>query len=100
MNDTCSPTSSSTSQDNRTALYVLVVTIINAVLAIVVPYMVKLRPVQNVLYPRRTQHKKNLQHDLASCIASMQQLAKTMSERSSEGSNTPRRLDPLSSSNA
>lgn len=98
-NETCAPHASS----DRAALYAFIATLVNLALTLVVPYMFKLRPVQRVLHPRRVEHKLNLQHDLASCISSMQQLAKTLSERSSDSSGhatPPIRLDPLASSNA
>jgi len=97
MNATCDPCSASNGATKE--LYVLIVTVINLVLTLVVPYMFKLRPVQRVLHPRRLEHKMQLRGDLAHCIASMQQLAKTLSEKSesssSDGKNSPKRIDTL-----
>jgi len=99
MNATCDPCSASNGATKE--LYVLIVTVLNLVLTLVVPYMFKLRPVQRALHPHRIERKRQLQGDLTHCIASMQQLAKTLSEKSdcgssgSDGKNSPKRIDTL-----
>jgi len=86
---TCDPSCCSHS-NSKDHLYVLIVAIINAVLSLVVPYMIKTRPVQNVLHPHRVEKRKQLRQSIETCIASMTDVAKALSERSSESSASPR----------
>jgi len=85
---TCDP--SCCSHNSSKDLYVLIVAIINAVLSLVVPYVIKTRPVQNVLHPHRVEKRKQLRQCIETCIASMTHVAKALSERSSESSASPR----------
>jgi hypothetical protein len=83
---------------DHSALYAFITALVNLVLTVIVPYMFKLRPVQRVLHPHRLEHRRALQNDLSSCISSMQQLAKTLSERSESSSDTQKnskRIDTL-----
>jgi hypothetical protein len=96
-NCTCEPTQPQL--NDRAALYAFITGIVNLVLTVVIPYMFKLRPVQRVLHPHRQEKREALKGDVQRCILSMQQLAKTLSERSSDsassGQHSPARLDPL-----
>ncbi len=76
------------SSDSKIQLIIIVITAINTLLTMAAPCLIKTRAVQEVVFPTRVQHKREVKQKLENAIDVMQEAVRTISQRSdSERSN-------------
>lgn len=78
----------SSSSDSKIQLVIVVINAVNIILTMAAPYIFKTRAVQQVVFPNRTQHRREVKQKLETAIDVMQEAVRTISQRSdSERSN-------------
>jgi signal transduction protein with GAF and PtsI domain len=68
--------------DSKIQLVIIVLQIVNALITMAAPLFAKSRAVQEVVFPQRTQNRKEIKQKLNTAIEAMQDAVRTMSQRS------------------
>jgi len=74
--------------DSKIQLIIVVIAALNTLLTMAAPFLPKTRAVQEIVFPTRVQHKREVKQKLENAIDVMQEAVRTISQRSdSERSN-------------
>lgn len=61
-----------------TAIIILALSIVNTILTLAAPYILKTRPVQEIIHPRRVEKKKELRESIKKLIEATNEAIRTM----------------------
>lgn len=76
------PASGSSSIDSKIQLIIIALTVVNTILSMATPFLAKARAVQEVVFPNRTAHRREVKQKIETAIAAMQEAVQTISQRS------------------
>lgn len=75
----CSSAAKDEEQNNTIQLVIVIIATLNTILTMAAPYVLKLKAVQEVLYPDRTSHKAEMKKKIQSAIAVLEDTVKSLS---------------------
>lgn len=85
------------SSSSTTAIILLALQILNAILALAAPYILKTRPVQEIIHPRRVEKKKEMRESMKKLLEATNEAIRTMNSSMSSSRSDSEKLERVAS---